>query len=99
MDPNPQTDEFDANNASPQQLKDKECVKKLKCDLKNIYKVLNVAFEDLGEAKDANLVVAIGNTGCGKSTMLTSILFGPDALHKTTVTEQRTIQTRDRKTR
>ena len=24
--------------------------------------------------------MAVGNTGCGKSTMLTSLMYGPDAL-------------------
>ena len=69
------------------------------CNLKNIYRVLNVAFEDLGTAKDSDLIVAIGNTGCGKSTMLSSIIFGPNSLHKTTISEKKMIQTRDRKTK
>ena len=51
--------------------------------LKSIYDVLVVAFESLGVAKDANLVVAIGNTGSGKSTMLSSIIYGTESLHVT----------------
>lgn len=31
------------------------------------------------------MVVAIGNTGSGKSTMLSSIIYGTDALHETVV--------------
>ena len=47
--------------------------------------MLVTAFEQLGIANDANLVVAIGNTGSGKSTMLSSIIFGPDSLHVTDI--------------
>ena len=68
----------DAVDMTDADLIDKEKVKKLGCNLKNIYRVLQVAFKRLDPAKGANLVVAVGNTGCGKSTMLTSILFGPD---------------------
>lgn len=63
----------------------KENVEKLPETLKSIYDVLVVAFEQLGVAKDANLVVAIGNTGSGKSTMLSSIIYGSDSLHETYV--------------
>ena len=73
---------IDLTDLTDQDLVDKEKVKKLKCNLVNLYRVLQVAFEKLGPAKDANLVVAVGNTGCGKSTMLTSILYGSDALEK-----------------
>lgn len=73
---------IDATDMTDDDLVDKEQVKKLRCNLKNIHKVLEVAFKRLDPAKGANLVVAVGNTGCGKSTMLTSILFGPDSLVK-----------------
>ena len=69
-------------------LLEKATVEKMNCKLKSIYEVLRAAFDTLAPAKDANLVVAIGNTGCGKSTMLSSIIYGPDSLHHTQIEEQ-----------
>lgn len=74
-------------------------MKKLKCNLLNIYRVLQVAFEKLEPAKDANLVVAVGNTGCGKSTMLSSILFGSDSLERKQIAVEKVVMKRDRKTK
>lgn len=37
----------------------------------------------LHQIKDADIVIAIGNTGAGKSTMLNSIVFGTDILEVT----------------
>jgi hypothetical protein len=41
---------------------------------------LKLVFDELEAAKGADLVLAIGNTGCGKSTMLSSIVYGPGHL-------------------
>ena len=92
-------DIVDVSQMTDADLVDKEKVKKLKCNLQNIYKVLQVAFETLSPAKDANLVVAVGNTGCGKSTMLSSIIFGPDCLQKTQISVEKVVMKRDRKTK
>ena len=32
-----------------------------------------------------NIILAVGNTGCGKSTMLTSLMYGPEALELTKI--------------
>lgn len=40
---------------------------------------------DLDIIKNGNLVLVVGNTGCGKSTMLSSLIYGPDALQKTAI--------------
>ena len=63
----------------------KEDVKALPLDLFTIVSVLKTAFEHLKQIDNKELIIALGNTGCGKSTMLTSIIFGPDALN---ITEQ-----------
>ena len=76
----------------------KEVVEKMPVKLKSIYEVLIVAFEQLGVAKDADLVVAIGNTGSGKSTMLSSIIYGPDALHITEIEQTYTKKVRGKET-
>ena len=41
-------------------------------------------FPKLDGVKDADLVMCIGNTGCGKSTTLNSLIHGTDALHLVT---------------
>lgn len=41
---------------------------------------LKMAKEYLDGLKDANVVLVLGNTGCGKSTMLSSLVYGPDHL-------------------
>lgn len=88
-------------NPSPSKssLLNKEVVSKMKCDLKNLYDVLSVAFDTLGPAKDQDLIVAIGNTGCGKSTMLSSLIYGTDALEYKQISEEVTIMKKDMKTK
>ncbi len=39
-----------------------------------------MAKEYLEGLKDSNVVLVLGNTGCGKSTMLSSLVYGPDTL-------------------
>ena len=40
---------------------------------------------DLGlDIKGRDLVIAIGNTGCGKSTLIQALLFGADSLKEFT---------------
>lgn len=41
----------------------------------------------MDKVSDCNLILAIGNTGCGKSTMMTSIMFGTDSLEFKKFTE------------
>ena len=42
--------------------------------------VLQEGFKVLEKIRGANIVLVIGNTGSGKSTMLSSLLKGPDRL-------------------
>lgn len=63
-----------------QDMLKKENIKKMPLDLATIRDVLQVAFKQLDKIKDADVVLVIGNTGSGKSTMLSSLLKGPDAL-------------------
>jgi len=58
----------------------KEDIEKLHCNLPNIANVVREAFENLDAIDDHDLILAIGNTGCGKSTMLSSVLFGTESL-------------------
>ena len=52
----------------------------MELSLLSIQKVLTEGFKTLEKIKDASIVLVIGNTGSGKSTMLSSLLRGPDAL-------------------
>lgn len=58
----------------------KEVVKKMPMSLDHMVLILEQAYKTLVNINDANLILAVGNTGCGKSTMMTSLMFGPDAL-------------------
>lgn len=62
---------------------DKENVKPLHFTLENLVMILEEAFKTLANVNQSNLILAVGNTGCGKSTMMTSLMFGPSALEET----------------
>lgn len=55
-------------------------IKNMPVTLDNLVLILEEAYKTLAPISQANLILAIGSTGCGKSTMLTSLMFGPDAL-------------------
>ena len=50
--------------------------------MSNIVIVLREVFDrlDVKELRDKDLVLAIGNTGSGKSTIFSSLVFGPENL-------------------
>ena len=49
-------------------------------NLIDMVEYLQMAKEYLEGLKNANVVLVLGNTGCGKSTMLSSLVYGPDHL-------------------
>ena len=53
-------------------------------DLSNIVIVLKEVFNrmDVKDLRERDLILAIGNTGSGKSTMFSSLVFGPDHLQE-----------------
>lgn len=59
---------------------DKEVLKLKECNLINLALVLLNIYEQLDRTNDQDLILAVGNTGCGKSTMLSSLIFGPENL-------------------
>lgn len=71
----------------------------MECTLVNLAMVLKKVFERLNAAENADLVLAIGNTGCGKSTMLTSIVFGPGHLEEVTKKVPTPMKRKDPKTK
>lgn len=52
----------------------------MECSLTNLVGILKWAFEKVKCVEGQDVVVALGNTGCGKSTMFTSLIYGSDAL-------------------
>jgi len=52
-------------------------------NLYTVANVLQVAFQSLQAIDGEDLLITLGNTGCGKSTMLSSLLFGPESLEVT----------------
>lgn len=70
---------------SNDQLIDQEILKKSEVikrelSLSSIHVVLREGFKVLQKIKGAHIVLVIGNTGSGKSTMLSSLLRGPEFL-------------------
>jgi ABC-type nitrate/sulfonate/bicarbonate transport system ATPase subunit len=65
---------------------EKEAIQNLPCTLEHIARCLNSAFKALQQVNDKNVIMAIGNTGCGKSTMLNGLVLGPESLEETTIT-------------
>ena len=59
---------------------EKENIEDLKKWISNISEVVRVALTKFDEAKDKDIILAIGNTGSGKSTMLTSLIYGTEFL-------------------
>ena len=68
-----------------EQAMEKEEILNLPCNLENITRCLNSAFKSLKQVKDKNVIMAIGNTGCGKSTMLNALVYGTEVLQETTI--------------
>ena len=56
----------------------------MRFNLSNIVVVLREVFNrmDIKDLKERDLILAIGNTGSGKSTMFSSLVFGPDQLQE-----------------
>lgn len=58
----------------------KEEIKKMPLSVRALRSCLVKAFKALDLIRGHETILAVGNTGCGKSTMLTSLVFGPDSL-------------------
>ena len=59
------------------------------CTLGNLIEILkraqNYILEHVPNLSEGSLIIAIGNTGCGKSTMLTSLIYGTESLQETRI--------------
>ena len=80
--PNPQNVAPSENASADDASLSKAHVSALPLNLANLVAILERAYKTLKDIHQANLILAVGNTGCGKSTMLTSLMFGTDALEE-----------------
>lgn len=50
--------------------------------LQSVIDVCRIALKEIDQSNiaDKQLLIAVGNTGCGKSTMISSLVFGPEML-------------------
>ena len=50
--------------------------------LKNVVNACKEVFPTIEQADDKEIIVALGNPGCGKSTLFTSLVHGPTSLER-----------------
>lgn len=67
---------------APRIIPTKEEIKKMECNFENLIPLLDLIFETFNMVEGADLLVNVGNTGCGKSTMINSLMFGPNTLEE-----------------
>ena len=60
----------------------KQSIVNRQLSLRNLVDLLEEAIEALKILKDEDVVLVLGNTGSGKSTMLSSLIYGPDTLEE-----------------
>lgn len=73
----------------------KKDVLKMDKNLDSLTKILEEAFKTFDESKLDNVVMAIGNTGCGKSTLMGSMILGPDKLERRKIEKKNVIDYKD----
>lgn len=73
----------------------RESIRNLPCNLRSIFEVLSRAFDEFDKNnsfsmldKDDQVVLTYGMTGSGKSTLINSLLFGPESLQFKLLTEE-----------
>ena len=75
-------------SAEETKMLDKQYVLGLECNLKNLITILRYAFQRLEKIQQFDrLVLTIGDTGSGKSTLNNSLVFGCDSLQVQTIQE------------
>lgn len=67
---------------APRIIPTKEEIKKMECNFENLIPLLDLIFETFNMVEGADLVLSVGNTGCGKSTMINSLMFGTHSLEE-----------------
>ena len=69
------------------------------CTLQNLIEVLQTFYETLPQSGFNDLVTAFGMTGCGKSTMFSALIYGPNKLQLNTIEDTVSLRMRDGSTK
>lgn len=69
----------------------------LQPSLENIVNVTEAAFKKISHLKNHEQLLVLGNTGCGKSTMITSLVFGTDKLQIVKIPEVKMVRGKEKK--
>lgn len=67
---------------------DSEDIKKMHLTLPNLVKCVQHLIQKVKQVEDLDIVIVLGDTGSGKSTMLNSLVFGPKSLALKTIEVQ-----------
>lgn len=67
---------------APRIIPTKEEIKKMECNFENLIPLLDLIFETFNMVDGADLLLSIGNKGCGKSTIINSLMYGPQSLEE-----------------
>ena len=67
---------------APRIIPTKEEIKKMECNFENLIPLLDLIFETFNIVDGADLLLSIGNKGCGKSTIINSLMYGPQSLEE-----------------
>jgi len=57
-------------------------INKMECNFENLIPLLDLIFETFRVIDNSDLLVSVGNSGCGASTMMNALMYGPDALEE-----------------
>ena len=72
-------EEFQKNDYNQEKF-NKERLRQETMTLDKLYEYLIESFQYIEIVRGARSIIALGNTGCGKSTMFNSLIYGPEAL-------------------
>ena len=67
---------------APRIIPSKEEIKKMECNFENLIPLLDLIFETFNMVDGADLLLTVGNKGCGKSTMINSLMYGSQSLEE-----------------
>lgn len=67
---------------APRIIPTKEEIQKMECNFENLIPLLDLIFETFNMVDGADLLLSVGNKGCGKSTMINSLMYGPQSLEE-----------------
>lgn len=71
------------NNKYDEERFNKDTLKNMKnMNLDSLHDYLSEAFEYVNIIRDQQCIIAFGNTGCGKSTMFNSLIYGSENIHE-----------------